>query len=58
MLQLIGYFIKPLMKAQFENTRQNELDRFISSKNPTTSAEVDYWAKEYDRRTQNQGWPL
>jgi len=58
MLELIGYFIKPLMNFQLETTKQNDLDRYIASKNPTTSAEVDYWAKEFDRRQENQGWPL
>ena len=56
MLELIGYLIKPLMRL--DTSRQNELDRYIASKNPTTSSEVDYWAKEFDRRQTNQGWPL
>jgi hypothetical protein len=58
MLELIGYFIKPLMNSQFNTNKQNELDRYISSKNPTTVAEVDHWTKEFDRKQTNQGWPL
>jgi hypothetical protein len=33
----------------------NELDRYITSKNPSSPAEVDHWAKEYTRKA-NQGW--
>ncbi len=29
---------------------QTEFEEFIKSKNPTTTAEVDFWAQEYDNR--------
>ena len=53
---LTAYLVKPIMQNQFKNTEQKELDSFITSKNPTTAAEVDYWAREYDRRQVKQGW--
>ena len=53
MFTLIAYLFKPLTE---KNIKQNELDQFITSKNPTTPAEVDYWAREYDRRQVQQGW--
>lgn len=49
--------IKSVISTKSITVRQNELDRFISSKNPTTPAEVDHWAKEYDRK-QSAGWVL
>jgi hypothetical protein len=53
---LTAYLVKPIMQNQFKSTEQKELDSFITSKNPTTAAEVDYWAREYDRRQVKQGW--
>jgi hypothetical protein len=29
-------------------SRQTELDRYISSKNPQTAADVEYYIKQYD----------
>lgn len=49
--------IKSIIGTNSITIRQNELDQFITSKNPTTPAEVDYWAKEYDRK-QSTGWVL
>ena len=56
MLKLAS-LIKSIISTKSTNVRQNELDQFITSKNPTTPAEVDHWAKEYDRR-QSTGWIL
>lgn len=33
-----------------QTRKDTELERFISSKNPTNAAEVDYWIREYDRK--------
>ena len=57
MLTLLAHLIRPLIK-ETQNQHQNELDRFISSKRPTTTVEVEYWQREYDKRQANQGWAL
>lgn len=35
---------------------QNELEQYIVSKNPTTSAEVDHWTKEFQHRTSGRSF--
>ena len=47
MFTLIAYLTRVFLERK---TKQNELDQFITSKNPTTPAEVDYWSREFDRR--------
>lgn len=36
-------------------SEQHNLDTFISSKHPTSVAEVEYWTKVYDSRQRNNG---
>jgi hypothetical protein len=36
-------------KTVFATTQYEELDAYIASKNPTTTAEVEYWINNYDR---------
>jgi hypothetical protein len=37
-------------------SRQSELERFITSKNPTTAAEVDHWMRTFDRTGGRYGY--
>lgn len=30
---------------------QSELERYITSKNPSNAAEVEHWSKEFEQRT-------
>lgn len=55
MLSLIAQLIKPLVNEQ-QHQYQNDLDRFITSKQPTTTSEVEYWQREYDRRQHTGSW--
>jgi hypothetical protein len=48
--------IKSIISTKSITTRQNDLDRYITSKNPSSPAEVDHWAKEYTRKNSAQGW--
>jgi hypothetical protein len=48
--------IKSIISTKSITTRQNDLDRYITSKNPSSPAEVDHWAKEYLRKNSAQGW--
>ena len=55
MLKLITHLIQPIVKVTYKQ-HQNDLDRYIASKNPTTTAEVEHWQREYDKRQNSQGW--
>jgi hypothetical protein len=33
------------------STYQAELDKFVSSKHPTTVSEVEHWIRHYDQRS-------
>jgi hypothetical protein len=46
--------IKKLLQGVFSPAQsyQTDLDRYISSKDPKTVSELEYWMREYDR---NQG---
>lgn len=47
-------FLKSLFALEQKGTI---IERYISSKNPLTTADVEHWEKEYARK-QNQGWAL
>jgi hypothetical protein len=38
-------------------SQQDNLDAFITSKNPSTTVEVEYWIQYYDQHKHN-GWAL
>jgi hypothetical protein len=47
------------VKVKFANTKsshQQQLDKFITNKNPSTPAEVEHLIKEYDRKQSISGW--
>lgn len=46
-------WIKSLFGA---TSYQDTLDSFIASKNPSTTAEVEYWIQYYD--THKKAWPV
>lgn len=37
------------------STYQSRLEQYITSKNPTNAAEVDYWQRQYDTEAQYWG---
>ena len=41
--------LKAFLQGVFVANYQTELDQFITSKNPTTMAEVEYWIREFCR---------
>ena len=41
--------LKAFLQGVFTANYQTELDQFITSKNPTTTAEVEYWIRQFDR---------
>jgi hypothetical protein len=55
---LTAYLVKPIMQRQFGYTYKREVDQYISSKNPQTTSDVEYWEREFARKNKKQGWPL
>jgi hypothetical protein len=55
MFEFINALVKPLMQKTWNyNQYQNDVDAYVATKNPTNSAEVEYWVRQYDmRKTQN-----
>jgi len=55
MFEFINTLVKPLMQKTWDyNQYQNDVDAYVATKNPTNSAEVEYWVRQYDmRKTQN-----
>ena len=49
---IIGW-IKSLVQ---ERTYQDSVEYYVASKNPKTTAEVEYWIREYD--THRKTWSL
>lgn len=41
--------LKAFLRGVFVANYQTELDQFITSKNPTTTAEVEHWIRQFDR---------
>jgi len=47
-------WIKSLFTAP---SQQDELDAYVASKNPSTTAEVEHWVRQYDLH-QRKEWAL
>lgn len=51
--QRIHTMLKQLFEFIFKFSRglnyQSELDRYVTSKNPQSTAEVDYWTRQFDQ---------
>jgi hypothetical protein len=41
--------LKTFLQGVLAANYQTELDQFITSKNPTSTAEVEYWIRHFDR---------
>jgi len=42
--------IKTLLKTLFADNYSTNLEKYIASKCPNNTYEVEYWAREYDKR--------
>jgi hypothetical protein len=45
---IISWFATP--------SQQSRLENYISGKNPTTAAEVDYWTRQYENNQSSTYW--
>jgi hypothetical protein len=57
MLTIINTFFKKLFLQQSNHQYGSDLDLYVMSKRPGSSAEVDFWVREYDNR-HLRGWVL
>ena len=53
MITAILGWIKSLFR---ERTYQDSVEYYVASKHPTSTAEVEYWIREYD--TRRKDWAL
>ena len=53
MIIAINEWIKSLFQ---ERSYQDSVEHYVASKNPTTTAEVEYWIREFYQ--QQKGWSL
>lgn len=53
MITAILGWIKSLLQPR---TYQDSVEYYVASKRPTTTAEVEYWIREYD--THRKAWSL
>lgn len=54
---LTAYIFKPIAQKQFTIDYTTEIDRYVTSKNPKTVADVEHWEKQYSHK-QLKGWAL
>lgn len=50
-------FLKAYFNAAIQKQQSSIIERYISSKNPQTVADIEHWEKQYARK-QQQGWVL
>lgn len=48
--------ILAFFKTYFADTAQRDIDQYITSKNPTSACEVDYWVRQYDLTQNKRSW--
>ena len=53
---IIAYIHKMFAHFQKPQSYGSELETYISSKHPTTVAEVEHWTKEFDKRQTSSIW--
>ena len=59
--QLINFIYRFFDKAEEPQSYGSALERFIVSKNPQSTYDVEYWTRQFDERVSNRqtaGWPL
>ncbi len=57
MSQLMTQLLERLAEMFPGQDYQTRLDKFISSKYPQTTADVEYWQRQYDIRNRNN-WSM
>jgi hypothetical protein len=55
MFNFLTTFFNRVFGNQYQSTYGSDLDQYILSKRPSTTAEVDFWVREYDKRHM-KGW--
>jgi hypothetical protein len=55
LIQTMLAYIPNLFKLAYSATYGSSLENYITSKNPQSVYEVEYWTKEYDKQMTNKG---
>jgi hypothetical protein len=53
---IIAYFAKLFKQVNKSGTYGSELEQYISSKNPGSVAEIEFWTTKYDRNATTRSW--
>jgi hypothetical protein len=53
---MLTAFIQWVKSLLAERSHQDSVEHYVASKHPTTTAEVEYWIREYD--THKKAWSL
>ncbi len=49
-------FLQWIKSLFHDRSYQDKVESYVASKHPTTTAEVEYWIKQYDEN--QKGWAL
>lgn len=56
MLKQLSNYLNKLFNTEASGTYGSELEKYIVSKCPTSAAEIDHWARQYDLARNSKGW--
>lgn len=56
MLTKLSNYLNKLFNAQGSSDYGSDLEQYIVSKCPTSAAEIDHWARQYDLSRNTKGW--
>lgn len=54
-MKIIRKFVKFLEKCDTPNTYGSALERYIVSKQPKSTGEIEFWVREFDRKKDSEG---
>ncbi len=55
-LPIIAYIQKMFAQITTPINYGSELENYISSKNPQSTYDVEYWTNQYDKKQNEKGW--
>jgi hypothetical protein len=56
MLTKLANYLNTLFNTQGSTGYGSDLEKYIVSKCPTSAAEIDHWARQYDLARNSKGW--
>jgi len=55
---IIARIQKMFGQLQSPNVYGTELEKYISSKNPQNTYDVEYWTTQFDKKQNEKGWTI